>query len=417
MPDEPEVRGLLALMLATHARRHARLAPDGSIILLADQDRAVWDRAMIDEAAGLAEGSLRQRAAGEYRIQAAIACLHGLAPSYEETDFEQIAELYLFVEAVKPTPVVRVNRAVAEAQVAGPQRGARPARRRHGARSLAPVLGDESRLPPETRREGGCCRGVPPRPRMPDEPDRSGVPGGPPRLCRVSAPPADCSTAAVARQRASAVSSFSWAANCEASSSSVHPSSRCMINAILGGVGPGVVPGEPGEVRPSERDVADLAGCLVSDGIGHVCPRAPIAKWFGEIGIFLHEVGQGHDFGSVPGDARCDDRVRGAGLPEPPFERRHRSVGADEGDLIGRRLHLEIEVACDDVGGLGGDFPIGGELAPGNLHQTRDGLTDDMSVGDALAVDSPEGRRGRGDRRNSRSARSRARRGSGARVG
>jgi RNA polymerase sigma-70 factor (ECF subfamily) len=123
MPDEPEVHGLLALMLATHARRHARLASDGSIVLLADQDRSVWDRAMIQEATALVEGSLRRRAAGEYRIQAAIACLHGLAATFEETDFEQIAELYRLLESVKPTSVVRVNRAVAEAQVAGPQRG------------------------------------------------------------------------------------------------------------------------------------------------------------------------------------------------------------------------------------------------------------------------------------------------------
>ena len=123
MPDEPEVRGLLALMLATHARRRARLGPEGSIVLLADQDRTRWDRAMIEEASALVEGSLRQRAAGEYRIQAAIACLHSLAPSYEETDFEQIAELYRILETIKPTPVVRVNRAVAEAQVGGPQRG------------------------------------------------------------------------------------------------------------------------------------------------------------------------------------------------------------------------------------------------------------------------------------------------------
>jgi RNA polymerase sigma-70 factor (ECF subfamily) len=123
MPDEPEVRGLLALMLATHARRNARLTSDGSIVLLADQDRTVWDRAMIDEASALVEGALRQRAAGEYRIQAAIACLHGLSPTYEETDFEQIAQLYRLLEGVKPTPVVRVNRAVAEAQVSGPQRG------------------------------------------------------------------------------------------------------------------------------------------------------------------------------------------------------------------------------------------------------------------------------------------------------
>jgi RNA polymerase sigma-70 factor (ECF subfamily) len=123
MPDEPEVRGLLALMLASHARRRARLTPDGSIVLLADQDRSLWDGAMIDEASQLVEGSLRQRAAGEYRIQAAIACLHCLAPTYGDTDFEQIAELYRLLEAVKPTPVVRVNRAVAEAQVAGPERG------------------------------------------------------------------------------------------------------------------------------------------------------------------------------------------------------------------------------------------------------------------------------------------------------
>lgn len=123
MPDEPEVRGLLALMLAAHARRGARLAPDGSIVLLADQDRSCWDGDMVEEAAALVEGSLRQRAAGEYRIQAAIACLHGLAPTYEQTDFEQIAELYGLLESVKPTPVVRVNRAVAEAQVSGPLRG------------------------------------------------------------------------------------------------------------------------------------------------------------------------------------------------------------------------------------------------------------------------------------------------------
>ncbi len=123
MPDEAEVRGLLALMLASHARRLARVATDGSMVLLADQDRSLWDRVMIDEAAVLVERSLRQRAAGEYRIQAAIACLHGLAPSYDETDWEQIVELYRLLERVKPTPVVRVNRAVAEAEVIGPERG------------------------------------------------------------------------------------------------------------------------------------------------------------------------------------------------------------------------------------------------------------------------------------------------------
>lgn len=123
MPDEAEVRGLLALMLASHARRRARIADDGSMVLLADQDRSLWDRAMIDEATMLVERSLRRRGAGEYRIQAAIACLHGLAATFEETDWNQIAELYRMLERVRPTPVVRVNRAVAEAHVAGPERG------------------------------------------------------------------------------------------------------------------------------------------------------------------------------------------------------------------------------------------------------------------------------------------------------
>ena len=125
MPDEPEAVGLLALRLASHDRRSARLGPDGSIVLLADQDRGRWDHAMIAEASGLVEGALRRRGAGEYRLQAAIACLHGLAPSFEETDWPQIAELYRLLESVRPTPVVRVNRAVAEAQAFGPDRGLR----------------------------------------------------------------------------------------------------------------------------------------------------------------------------------------------------------------------------------------------------------------------------------------------------
>jgi RNA polymerase sigma-70 factor (ECF subfamily) len=123
MPDEPEVRGLLALTLATEARRAARLSDDGSLVLLADQDRSAWNREMIEEASALVEGSLRHPPVGEYRLQAAIACLHGLAPTYEETDFPQIAELYRLLELVRPTPVVRVNRAVAVAQVEGPERG------------------------------------------------------------------------------------------------------------------------------------------------------------------------------------------------------------------------------------------------------------------------------------------------------
>jgi RNA polymerase sigma-70 factor (ECF subfamily) len=123
MPDEPECRGLLALVLATHARRDARLDPEGNSVVLADQDRGRWDRAAIEEAAGIVDRVLRRRAVGPYQIQAAIACLHGLAPSFAETDWRQIVDLYRLLEQRLPSPVVRVNRAVAEAEVFGPEAG------------------------------------------------------------------------------------------------------------------------------------------------------------------------------------------------------------------------------------------------------------------------------------------------------
>ena len=123
MPDEAECVGLLALTLATNARREARTDSDGEIVLLADQDRSLWDHEAIAEAAALVESVLRRGRPGAYQMQAAIACLHGLAPSYAETDWSQIAELYRLLEARWPTPVVRVNRAVAVAEVAGPQAG------------------------------------------------------------------------------------------------------------------------------------------------------------------------------------------------------------------------------------------------------------------------------------------------------
>lgn len=119
MPDEPEVWGLVALMLATHARRAARLDESGSAVLLPDQDRSKWDRAAIDEAAGIVDAVLRRRAVGSYQIQAAIAVLHGLAPSDAGTDWKQIVDLYRMLEQVAPGPVVRINRAVAESKVFG----------------------------------------------------------------------------------------------------------------------------------------------------------------------------------------------------------------------------------------------------------------------------------------------------------
>lgn len=121
--DEPEGAGLLALMLATHARRATRTDDAGDIVLLADQDRRRWDHGAIREAAQLVDVTLRRRKPGPFQIKAAVACLHGLAASWAETDWPQIAELYELLEHHEPTPVVRVNRAVAVAEVHGPAAG------------------------------------------------------------------------------------------------------------------------------------------------------------------------------------------------------------------------------------------------------------------------------------------------------
>jgi RNA polymerase sigma-70 factor, ECF subfamily len=121
MPDEPECWGLLALALATDARRDARLDESGEMVLLADQDRTRWDHEAIAEAAAILDDRLAGRQPGPFQIQAAIATSHGLAPTYEDTDWEEIAMLYRLLETMQPTTVVRVNRAVAEAEVAGPE--------------------------------------------------------------------------------------------------------------------------------------------------------------------------------------------------------------------------------------------------------------------------------------------------------
>ena len=123
MPDEAECIGLLALTLATNARSRARTDDAGDMVLLADQDRSLWDATAIAEAAALVDSVLRRGRPGAYQIQAAIACLHGAAASYADTDWPQIAELYRLLEMRWPTPVVRVNRAVAVAEVDGPDAG------------------------------------------------------------------------------------------------------------------------------------------------------------------------------------------------------------------------------------------------------------------------------------------------------
>ena len=122
MPDEPEARGLLALLLLTEARRPARTGPDGSLVLLADQDRSRWDRAMIAEGQDLVRACLRLGRPGPYQLQAAVSAVHSDAPAAAVTDWGQILALYDQLMAVAPTPVVALNRCVAVAEVEGPAR-------------------------------------------------------------------------------------------------------------------------------------------------------------------------------------------------------------------------------------------------------------------------------------------------------
>jgi RNA polymerase sigma-70 factor (ECF subfamily) len=120
MPDEPEVTGLLALMLLTESRRAARTGPDGALVLLADQDRSRWDRSLIAEGQALVRRCLRRGRPGPYQIQAAIAAVHSDAPAAAATDWDQILVLYDQLLTVAPSPVAALNRAVAVAEVDGP---------------------------------------------------------------------------------------------------------------------------------------------------------------------------------------------------------------------------------------------------------------------------------------------------------
>ncbi len=123
MPDEPEVLGLLALLLLTHSRSQARTAPGRPLVLLPDQDRTLWDQSLIAEGQHLVRRCLRRNQPGPYQIQAAIAAVHSAAPVAAQTDWHQILALYDQLLACAPTPVVALNRAVAVAEVAGPQAG------------------------------------------------------------------------------------------------------------------------------------------------------------------------------------------------------------------------------------------------------------------------------------------------------
>ena len=123
MPDEPEVRGLLALLLLTDARRATRCAPDGRLLLLEEQDRTQWDRPAIGEGTALVREALRGGRPGRFALQAAIAALHAQAPSYADTDWRQILLLYDLLGRAWTSPVVTLNRAVALAMADGPEAG------------------------------------------------------------------------------------------------------------------------------------------------------------------------------------------------------------------------------------------------------------------------------------------------------
>jgi len=120
MPDEPEAAGLLALLLLTESRRALRTRPDGSLVVLGEQDRTRWDRVLIEEGQAIVRRCLRRNQPGPYQLQAAINAVHADAPTVEQTDWWQIIALYDQLLAVAPTPVVALNRAIAIGEVRGP---------------------------------------------------------------------------------------------------------------------------------------------------------------------------------------------------------------------------------------------------------------------------------------------------------
>jgi RNA polymerase sigma-70 factor (ECF subfamily) len=119
MPDEPEVAGLLALLLLTESRRASRVRPDGSLALLGEQDRSRWDRALIDEGQAIVRRCLRHNRPGPYQLQAAINAVHADAATLQDTDWPQIVALYDHLLSVAPTSVVALNRAIAIGELRG----------------------------------------------------------------------------------------------------------------------------------------------------------------------------------------------------------------------------------------------------------------------------------------------------------
>jgi RNA polymerase sigma-70 factor (ECF subfamily) len=121
MPNEPEVLGLLALMLLVESRRAARIDSTGQLVLLAEQDRRLWNHALVAEGQAIVRQCLRRNRPGPYQIQAAINAVHSDAPTAAETDWRQILTLYDHLMQLAPGPIVALNRAVALAEVRGPE--------------------------------------------------------------------------------------------------------------------------------------------------------------------------------------------------------------------------------------------------------------------------------------------------------
>jgi RNA polymerase sigma factor (sigma-70 family) len=140
LSEDPEVAGLLALMLLTDARRPARTGADGELVPLAEQDRSLWDRGLIAEGVALIAHALGRGRVGEYQVQAAIAAVHDQAPRYTDTDWSEILALYVLLERMTDNPMVTLNRAVATAMAHGPQSGLAL------LDGLAERLGDHHRL-------------------------------------------------------------------------------------------------------------------------------------------------------------------------------------------------------------------------------------------------------------------------------
>jgi RNA polymerase sigma-70 factor (ECF subfamily) len=123
MPGEPEAQGLLALLLLLHARSAARVAADGSLVRLAEQDRRGWDRGLVAEGQAIVRACVQRGRPGPYQVQAAINAVHSVAPAFDRTDWPAVLTLYDQLYALTPTPVVALNRAVALAEVRGPAAG------------------------------------------------------------------------------------------------------------------------------------------------------------------------------------------------------------------------------------------------------------------------------------------------------